>query len=104
MCDCVSVMVCVCACVIAYGNGVWKWHGGSVACTACTAASQQEGHGLDSRMGRCWLWGAGLPQTFSAQVGYLPGLSVWSLHVLPVVTRGFLHYKPQQQHMNPQPD
>src|SRR4029434_4620544 len=30
-----------------------KWHGGSVACTACTAASQQEGHGFDSRMGRC---------------------------------------------------
>src|SRR4029434_8924843 len=26
-----------------------------------------------SRMGRCWLWGAGPPQTFSAQVGYLPG-------------------------------
>src|SRR4029434_9300865 len=47
-------------------------------------------------MGRCWLWGAGPPQTFSAsqtfsaQVGYLPGLSVWSLHVLPVFTRGFL--------------
>ena len=31
------------------------------------------------------------PQTFSAQVGYLLGLSVWSLHVLPVFTRGFLH-------------
>src|SRR4029434_584511 len=30
------------------------------------------------------------PQTFSAQVGYLPGLSVWSLHVLPVFTRGYL--------------
>src|SRR4029434_8769050 len=48
-------------------------------------------------MGRCWLWGAGPPQTFSAQVGYLPGLSVWSLHVLPVFTRGFLHQKPQQK-------
>ena len=23
-------------------------------------------------------------------VGYLPGLSLWSLHVLPVFTRGFL--------------
>src|SRR4029434_4378525 len=56
-------MVCVCACVIAYGNGVWKWHGGSVACTACTATSQQEGHGFDSHMGRCWLWGAGPPQS-----------------------------------------
>ena len=31
------------------------------------------------------------PQAFSAQVDYLPGLSVWSLHVLPVFTRGFLH-------------
>ena len=25
-----------------------------------------------------------LPRVHSAQVGYLPGLSVWSLHVLPV--------------------
>src|SRR4029434_5052501 len=32
------------------------WHGGS---GACTAASQQEGHEFDSRMGCCWLWGAG---------------------------------------------
>src|SRR4029434_4261887 len=38
-------------------------HGGSVACTACTAASQQEGLRFDSRMGRCWLWGAGPPQS-----------------------------------------
>ena len=57
---------------------VGVWHGGS---GACTAASQQDGHGFDSRMGRCWRWGAGPPQTFSAQVGYLPGLSVWSLRV-----------------------
>src|SRR4029434_6752142 len=64
------------------------FYGGS---GACTAVSQQKGHGFDSRMGLCWLWGAGPPQTFSAQVGYLPGLSVWSLHVLPVFTRGFLH-------------
>src|SRR4029434_2532377 len=64
------------------------WHGGS---GACTAASQQEGHGFDSCMERCWLWGAGFPQTFSAQVRYLPGLSVWSLYVLPAFTRGFLH-------------
>src|SRR4029434_7173049 len=60
-------------------------------CVCVSAASQQEGHGFDSRMGRCWLWGAGPPQTFSAQVGYLLDLSVWSLHVLPVFTRGFLH-------------
>ena len=32
-----------------------------------------------------------LPRVHSAQVGYLPGLSVGSLHVLPVFTRGFLH-------------
>ena len=68
-------------CWLCLRNGVIPWHGGSGACTACTAASQQEGHGFDSRMGRCWLCGAGPPQTFSAQVGYLPGLSVCSLHV-----------------------
>src|SRR4029434_1811515 len=67
---------------------------------ACTAASQQEGHGFDSCMGRCWLWGAGPPQTFSAQVGYLPGLSVWSLHFLPVFTRGFLQQKNMQKEQN----
>src|SRR4029434_727211 len=32
-----------------------KWHSGS---GACTAASQQEGHEFDPRMGRCWLRGA----------------------------------------------
>src|SRR4029434_8645939 len=70
------------------------WHGGS---GACTAASQQDSHGFHSRMGRCWLWGAGPPQTFNAQVGYRPGLSVWSLHVLPrpsvlrwAISRAFL--------------
>src|SRR4029434_10863117 len=42
------------------------WHGGSVA---CTAASQQEGHGFDSRMGRCWLWGAGPPQSAQCSGG-----------------------------------
>src|SRR4029434_5939621 len=41
---------------------VTMWHGGS---GACTAASQQEGHVFDSRMGCCWLWGAGSPQTLS---------------------------------------
>src|SRR4029434_6315777 len=45
------------------------WHSGS---GTCTAASQQEGHGFDSRMGRCWLWVAGPPQTFSAQAGCSP--------------------------------
>ena len=48
-------------------------------------------------MGSIPAWGAVgsegqvLPRVHSAQVGYLPGLSVWSLHVLPVFTRGFLH-------------
>ena len=48
-------------------------------------------------MGSIPTWGAVgsggqvLPRVHSAQVGYLPGLSVWSLHVLPVFTRGFLH-------------
>ena len=31
--------------------------------------------------------GAGSPQAFGAQVGNLPGLSVQSLHVLPVFTK-----------------
>src|SRR4029434_4315879 len=45
-------------------------------------------------------WGAvgtGGRFSFSAQVGYLPGLSVWSLHVLPVFTRGFLDSEPKQK-------
>src|SRR4029434_1830185 len=64
-------------------------HGGSVACIACTAASQQEGHGFDSRTGRCWLWGAGPPQ--SAQCS--GGLSPWPFCVefacSPRVHKGF---------------
>src|SRR4029434_10744105 len=45
-------------------------------------------------MGSIPTWGAVgsggqvLPRVHSAQVDYLPGLSVWSLHVLPVFTRG----------------
>src|SRR4029434_4965261 len=74
-----------CCCVCDGGSG------------ACTAVSQQEGPGFDSHMGRCWSWGVSSPQAFSAQVGYLPGLSVWSLHVLPrpsvlrwAISRAFL--------------
>ena len=70
------------------------WHGGS---GACTAASQQEGPGFDSPMGCCWSWGVGSPQAFSAQVGYLPGLSVWSLHVVPVFTRVYSTKKPSRR-------
>ena len=52
-------------------------------------------------MGLIPAWGAVgsegqvLPRVHSAQVVYLPGLSVWSLHVLPVFTRGFLQKEPQ---------
>ena len=44
-------------------------------------------------MGLIPAWGAvgsGGQVLLRPQVGYLPGLSVWSLHVLPVFTRGFL--------------
>src|SRR4029434_2868699 len=61
---------------------VYHWHGGSVACTACTAASQQEGHGFDSRMGRCWLWGAGPPQSaqwWAISRAFLCGVCMFSL-------------------------
>src|SRR4029434_3742929 len=40
---------------------------------ACTAASQQEGCGFDSRMGRCWLWGAGPPQSAQCSGALSPG-------------------------------
>src|SRR4029434_10749191 len=53
----------------------YMWHVGS---GACTAASQQEGPGFDSRMGRCWSWGVGSPQASSAQVGYLCGVCMFS--------------------------
>ena len=55
---------------------------------------------------RSWVWfphgallvlGAGSPQAFSAQVGYLPGLSVWSLHVVPVFTRVYSTKKPSRR-------
>src|SRR4029434_2683572 len=65
----VCVFVCVCVCLFSYNY----WHGGSVACTACTAASQQEGHGFDSRMGCGWLWGAGPPQSAQCSGGLSPG-------------------------------
>src|SRR4029434_5456563 len=69
------------------------WHGGSVA---CTAASQQEGHGFDSRMGRCWLWGAGPPQTFSA-----PGPFCVEFACSSRVHKGFPpHRTPTQKHAN----
>src|SRR4029434_7556528 len=63
-----------------------KWHGGSGACTACTAASQQEGHGFDPRMGRCWLWGAGLPQSSG---GLSPGPFSVEFACSPRVHKGF---------------
>ena len=65
------------------------WHGGSVACTACTAASQQEGHGFDSRMGRCWLWGAGPPQSAQCSGGLSPGPFCVEFACSPRVHKGF---------------
>ena len=64
-------------------------HGGSVACTACTAASQQEGHGFDSRMGRCWLWGAGPPQSAQCSGGLSPGPFCVEFACSPRVHKGF---------------
>ena len=64
-------------------------HGGSVACTACTAASQQEGHGFDSRMGCCWLWGAGPPQSAQCSGGLSPGPFGVEFACSPRVHKGF---------------
>src|SRR4029434_3205924 len=55
----------LCVCVINYIYTYilhYTWHGGSVTCTACTAASQQEGPGFYSCMGGCWYWGQVLPR------------------------------------------
>ena len=62
------------------------WHGGS---GACTAASQQEGHGFDSRMGRCWLWGAGPPQSAQCSGGLSPGPFCVEFACSPRVHKGF---------------
>src|SRR4029434_9120193 len=62
---------------------MYTWHGGS---GACTAASQQEGHGFDPRMGRCWLWGAGLPQSSG---GLSPGPFSVEFACSPRVHKGF---------------
>src|SRR4029434_6899058 len=72
------------------------WHGGSVA---CTAASQQEGHGFDSRMGRCWLWGAGPPQSAQCSGGLSPGPFCVECACSPRVHKGFLHIEPQHKNM-----
>ena len=50
------------------------------------AASQQEGHGFDSRMGRCWLWGAGPPRTSG---GLSPGPFCVEFLCSPHVHKGF---------------
>src|SRR4029434_7096008 len=62
------------------------WHGGSVA---CTAASQQEGHGFDSHMGRCWLWGAGPPQSAQCSSGLSLGPFCVEFACSPRVHKGF---------------
>src|SRR4029434_151759 len=63
-----------------------SWHGGSVA---CTAASQQEGHGFDSHMGRCWLWGAGPPQSAQCSSGLSSGPFCVEFACAPCVHKGF---------------
>src|SRR4029434_7563615 len=76
------------------------WHGGSVACTACTAASQQEGHGFDSCMGRCWLWGAVPPQSAQCSGGLSPRPFCVEFACSPCVHKGFLHKEPQPKNMH----
>ena len=56
---------------------------------ACTAASQQEGPGFDSRMGRCWLWGAGPPQSAQCSSGLSPGPFCVEFACSPRVHKGF---------------
>src|SRR4029434_10988325 len=66
---------------------VLRWHGGSVA---CTAASQQEGHGFDSHRGRCWLWGADPPQsTAQCSSGLSPRPFCVEFACSPRVHKGF---------------
>src|SRR4029434_10534704 len=60
-----------------------RWLGGSVA---CTAASQQEGPGFDSRMGLCWYWGQVLTRP-SVLRWAISRAFLWGLHVFPVFTR-----------------
>ena len=54
--------------------------------SACTAASQQEGPGFDSRMGRCWSWGVSSPQCSG---GLSPGPFCVEFACSPRVHTGF---------------
>src|SRR4029434_10504505 len=56
------------------------WHGGSLA----LQPHSKKVMGSIPAWGAVGSGGQVLPRVHSAQVGYLPGLSVWSLHVLPV--------------------
>src|SRR4029434_10236420 len=62
------------------------FYGGSVACTACTAASQQEGHGFDSHMGAVGSGGQVLPRVHS---GLSPGPFCVEFACSPRVHKGF---------------
>src|SRR4029434_4474835 len=66
-----------CCCVCDGGSG------------ACTAVSQQEGHGFDSRMTCCWLWGASPPQTAQCSGGLSPGPFCVEIACSPRVHKGF---------------
>src|SRR4029434_6316456 len=61
---------------------------------ACTAASQHEGPGFDSRMGRCWYWGQVLLQCSG---GLSSGPFCVEFACSPRVHKGFLHLEPQQK-------
>src|SRR4029434_5148140 len=46
-------------------------------------------HGFDSRMGRCWLWGAGPPQSAQCSGGLSPGPFWVEFACSPRVHKGF---------------
>ena len=74
--------------VFLFKNMEWS---GTVAQLLALPPHSKKVMGLIPTWGAVGSGGQVLPRVHSAQVGYLPGLSVWSLHVLPVFTRGFLH-------------
>src|SRR4029434_10988323 len=85
--------------ICAQGEGAWlrqfhsfKCYGGTVAQLLALPPHSKKVMGSIPTEGAVGSGGQILPRVLhSAQVGYLPGLSVWSLHVLPVFTRGSLH-------------
>src|SRR4029434_1540172 len=78
---CVSVCVCVCVCVVLC---VCVWTGG-----------------CDSRMGRCWLWGAGPPQSAQCSSGLSTRPFCVEFACSPRVHKGFPPLiTPTEKHAN----